>query len=76
MKDSQFTPLNFLKKTSKKEKMILSISFDNLPPEMVEKILKLLNIKDICKARGICKRWKEIIVNGNLVKKVAGKILE
>ena len=47
-----------------------------LPPEMVEKILKLLNFKDICQVQLVCKRWKEIIVNGNLVKKVAGKILE
>ena len=47
-----------------------------LPPEMVEKILKLLSFQDICKAQFICKRWKDIIVKGNLVKKVAGKILE
>ena len=43
-----------------------------LPPEMVEKILKLLNFKDICQAQLVCKRWKNIIVKGNLVKKVAG----
>ena len=47
-----------------------------LPPEMVEKILKLLNFKDICQAQLVCKRWKNIIVLGNLVKKVAGKMLE
>ena len=47
-----------------------------LPPEMVEKILKLLNFKDICQAQLVCKRWKNIIVKGNLVKKVAGKMLE
>ena len=46
------------------------------PPEMVEKILKLLNFKDICQAKLVCKRWKDIIVKGNLVKKVAGKMLE
>ena len=46
-----------------------------LPPEMVEKILKLLNFKDICQAQLVCKRWKEIIFEGNLVKKVAGKML-
>ena len=44
-----------------------------LPPEMVEKILKLLKLKEICQAQLVCKRWKEIIVEGNLVKKVAGK---
>ena len=47
-----------------------------LPPEMVEKILKLLNFKDICQAQLVCKRWKDIIVKGNFVKKVAGKMLE
>ena len=47
-----------------------------LPPEMVEKIFKLLNFKNICKAQLVCKRWKEIIVKGNLKKKVAGKMLE
>ena len=46
-----------------------------LPPEMVEKILKLLKLKEICQAQLVCKRWKEIIVKGNLVKKVAGKSL-
>ena len=40
-----------------------------LPPEMVEKILKLLNFKDICQANSVCRRWKEIIVEGNLVKR-------
>ena len=44
-----------------------------LPPEMVEKILKLLNFKDICQAQLVCKRWKEIVVEGNLVKKASGK---
>ena len=44
-----------------------------LPPEMVEKILKLLKLKEICQAQLVCKRWKEIIIKGNLVKKVAGE---
>ena len=44
-----------------------------IPPEMVEEILKLLNFKDICQAQLVCKRWKEVIIKGNLVKKVAGK---
>ena len=47
-----------------------------LPPEMAEKILKLLKLKEICQAQLVCKRWKEIIVKGNLVEKVAGKMLE
>ena len=47
-----------------------------LPPEMVEKILKLLKLKEICQAQLVCKRWKEIIFKGNLMKKGAGKMLE
>ena len=47
-----------------------------LPPEMIEQILKLLNIKEICQARVICKRWKESIDTSNLLKKAAGKMFE
>ena len=46
-----------------------------LPPEMLEMIFKLLNYKDICQALLVCKRWKEIIDNGNLVKKASGNNL-
>ena len=45
------------------------------PPEMVEKILKLLNFKEICRAKVICRRWKEIIDNGNLMQNASGNIL-
>ena len=44
-----------------------------LPPEMVEKILKYLNYKDICQSKLICRRWKEIIDNGNLIIKASSK---
>ena len=54
------------------KKMKLSVSINNLPPEIVEKIIKLLDIKVICLARVICKQWKDIIDKGNLLKKVAG----
>ena len=47
-----------------------------LPPEMVEKILVLLNYKEICQAKLVCKRWKGIIDKGNLLKKASGKNLE
>ena len=47
-----------------------------LPPEIIEKILKLLNIKEICQAKLVCRRWKEIILRGNILKKYSGKILE
>ena len=55
------------------KKMELSTIHEILPPEMVEKILKLLNFKDLCQARQVCRRWKEIIDKGNLKKKATGK---
>ena len=53
----------------------ISPILDVLPPEMLEKILRFLNYKEICQAKLICRRWKEIIDKGNLLKKVAGKIV-
>ena len=55
------------------KKMRLSVTHDILPPELVEKILKLLKIKDLCQAQLICRRWKQIIDNGNLIKKASGR---
>ena len=43
-----------------------------LPPEMLEKILELLNYKEICQAKLICRKWKETIDKGNLLKKAEG----
>ena len=57
------------------KKMRPSVIHDQLPHEMLEKILKFLHFKDICQAQLICKKWKEIIENGNLMKKAAGNIL-
>ena len=54
-------------------KLNMSLILYMLPPEIFEKILKLLNFKDICQAQLVCKRWKDIIVKGNLVKKASGK---
>ena len=51
----------------------MSLILNMLPPEILEKILKLLKLKEICQAQLVCKTWKGIIVKGNLVKKVAGK---
>ena len=56
------------------KKIRLSTINDMLPPEIIEKILKLLNFKEKCQAQLICKRWKGIIDNGNLLRKAAGKI--
>ena len=44
-----------------------------LPPEMVEKILKLLHYKEIYQSQLVCRRWKEIIDMGNLKKTALGK---
>ena len=55
------------------KRMRLSPIHEILPLEMVEKVLKLLNYKDIKQAKLICRKWKEIINNGNLVKKASGK---
>ena len=43
-----------------------------LPTEMLEKIFKLLSYKTVCQAQLICRRWKEIIDRGNLLKKASG----
>ena len=49
-------------------------SINELPPEMLEKILKLLSNKDIYQSKLVCRRWNEIIVKGILVKRAKGKI--
>ena len=56
------------------KKMEISIIHEILPPEIIEKTLKILNYKDLCQAKQICRRWKEIIDKGNLKKKATGKI--
>ena len=56
------------------KKMKLSVIHDVLPPEILEKIFKLLNYKDINQVMLICRRWKEFIDDSNLLKKAAGKV--
>ena len=46
-----------------------------LPPELLEKILELLNYKDICQTQLVCKRWNEVIGKGSLLTKASGKML-
>ena len=58
------------------KKMELSIIHEILPPEIVEKILKLLDYSDIYQAQLVCRRWKKIIDLGNLAKKSHGKCLK
>ena len=44
-----------------------------LPPEVLEKMFKLLSYKEVYQAQFICRRWKEIIVKGNVLRKASGK---
>ena len=59
----------------KAKKIKLSTSLNILPPEMIEKILKLLDCKTIFQAQLVCKRWKVTIDKGNLKKIASGEIL-
>ena len=59
---------------AEERRMKLSAINDILPPEIIEKVLKLLNYKDTNQARLICRRRRQIIDNGKLVKKASGKI--
>ena len=68
--------LNRIFKIEEANKTNMSLILYMLPTEMLEKILKLLKLKEICKAQLVCKTWKEIIARGILVTKVAGKMLE
>ena len=60
-------------KMEEANKTNISLILNMLPPEMLEKILNFLNYKEICQAKLISRRWKEIIDKGNLLKKVRGK---
>ena len=46
----------------------MSLILYMLPPEMLEKVVNFLNFKEICQAKLISRRWKEIIDQGNLLK--------
>ena len=60
-------------KIMESKKMENSITHEYLPPEMVEKILKLLHYKDIYQSQRVCRRWKEIVDKGNLKKIATGE---
>ena len=45
-----------------------------LPPEIVEKILKLITYNDIYQAKLTCRKWNEIIHKGSLMKRAFSKI--
>ena len=55
-----------------RKKMRLSVIHNILPPEIIENIFRFLNYKEIRQAQLICRKWKGIIENGNLMKKAAG----
>ena len=61
---------------TEEKNMKLSAIATILPPEIIEKILKFFTYEEIYQAQLVCRRWKDIISKGNLVKKYAGKILE
>ena len=65
--------LNSIRQANREKNIRLSLIHNILPPEMMEKILRLLNFKDICQVQLTCRRWNEIIVKGNLLKKASGK---
>ena len=62
-------------KITESKKMELSLIHEILPPEMIEKILKLLNYKGIYQSKLVCRRWKVIIDMGNLLKRAEGETL-
>jgi len=45
-----------------------------LPPEMLKKVLEMLDIKSLCYARQTCQHWKLIIDNCNIMKDLLGRI--
>ena len=63
-------------KEAKAKKMITGLNINSLPPELMEKILIPLTVKEIYNAQLICRRWKEMIRKCNLLKKASGNIFE
>ena len=47
-----------------------------LPTEILRLILQKLDIKSLCYARCVCKRWMEIIDKFELVKEAASKLID
>ena len=58
--------------TEKNKTVFLSIN--KLPPEMLKKILGMLDIKSLCFARQTCKHWKQIIDLYNIMEEAKSKI--
>ena len=57
-------------RNSERERKLIN---NKLPPEIIEKILKFLNYKDVSQSKLTCRKWKEIIDNGNLIIKSSSK---
>ena len=62
--------------TSKRPKLDIKSINQVLATEILRKILQKLDIKNLCMAREICKRWKAIIDGFQLVEEAAGEILD
>ena len=60
------------KNVTEKNKTVF-LSINKLPPEMLKKILGMLDIKSLCFARRTCKYWKQIIDEYNIMKEALSK---
>ena len=58
---------------TEEKKMTFTTNVTILPPEIIEKVLKFFTYEKIYQAQLVCRRWKDIIAKGNLLKRVAGK---
>ena len=56
------------------ENKTVFLSINKLPPEMLKKIIGMLDIKSLCFARQTCKYWKQIIDNYNIMEEAQSKI--
>ena len=59
---------------SKITKEDVSTINDDLPTEILKKILEKLDIKSLCLARQTCKRWKAIVDGFELVEEASSKM--
>ena len=55
------------------ENKTVFLSINKLPPEMLKKIIEMLDIKSLCFARRTCKHLKQIIDEYNIMKEALSK---
>lgn len=46
---------------------------EEIPPEIIEKILEKLNLNEVIQAKLVCRRWKSIIGCESFFDKIFGK---